>query len=67
MRELRVQYRGQPYRILYAFDPRRVAILLLGGSKIGGDRWYEKYIPIADSLYDEHLDELRRDGLIDGT
>lgn len=67
MRELRVQYRGRPYRVLYAFDPRRVALLLLGGSKIGDDRWYEKYIPIADSLYDEHLDELRRDGLIDGT
>jgi hypothetical protein len=43
------------------------ALLLLGGSKIGDDRWYEKYIPIADSLYDEHLDELRKDGLIDGT
>jgi len=67
MRELRVQYRGRPYRILYAFDPRRVAILLLGGSKIGDDRWYEKHIPVADALYDEHLDELRREGLIDGT
>ena len=30
MRELRVQHRGNPLRILYAFDPRRVAILLLG-------------------------------------
>jgi len=67
MRELRVQYRGRPYRILYAFDPRRVAILLLGGSKAGDDRWYEKHVPIADALYDEHLGELRRDGLIDGT
>ena len=67
LRELRIQYRGQPYRILYAFDPRRVAILLLGGSKTGDDRWYEKHVPIADALYDEHLDELRRDGLIDGT
>ena len=67
MRELRVQYRGRPYRVLYAFDPRRVALLLPGGSKIGDDCWHEKYIPIADSLYDEHLDEFRRDGLIDGT
>lgn len=67
LRELRVQYRGEPYRILYAFDPRRVAILLLGGSKTGDDRWYEKHVPMADALYDEHLEELRREGLIDGT
>ena len=67
MRELRIQYRGGPYRILYAFDPRRVAILLLGGSKTGDDRWYEKYVPVADGLYDEHLEELRREGLTDGT
>lgn len=31
------------------------------------DRWYEKYVPMADALYDEHLVELRREGLIDGT
>ncbi len=36
MRELRVQHRGRPYRVLYAFDPRRVALLLLGGTKRGG-------------------------------
>ena len=42
MRELRVQHRGKPYRILYAFDPRRCAILLIGGNKTGKDQWYEK-------------------------
>src|SRR4051794_20459302 len=41
MRELRVQHQGQPYRVLYAFDPRRVGILLLGGDKTGDNRWYE--------------------------
>jgi hypothetical protein len=41
MRELRIQHAGRPYRVLYAFDPRRVAILLLGGEKTGDDRWYE--------------------------
>ena len=41
MRELRVQYRGEPYRLLYAFDPRRVALLLIGGSKGGDDSWYD--------------------------
>ncbi len=58
MRELRVQYKGEPYRILYAFDPRRVALLLLGGCKGGDDRWYITNVPIADRLLDEHLQAL---------
>jgi hypothetical protein len=58
MRELRIQHGGEPYRVLYAFDPRRTAILLIGGVKTGNDRWYEKYVPIADDLYDEHLREI---------
>lgn len=62
MRELRVQCGGRPIRIFYAFDPRRVAILLIGDDKSGGDRFYERLLPVADSLYDEHLEELRRDG-----
>lgn len=62
MRELRVQHRGRPYRVLYAFDPRRMAILLLGGDKTGNRRWYEINVPIADRLYDDHLKELRRKG-----
>lgn len=66
MRELRIQHGGNPYRILYAFDPRRAAILLIGGDKAGDDRWYERFVPMADNLYDEHLDELREGGLIDG-
>ena len=61
MRELRVQRAGRPLRIFYAFDPRRVAILLIGGDKTGDDRFYERYIPIADRLYDEHLAELEED------
>ena len=60
MRELRIQHKGEPYRILYAFDPRRAAILLVGGNKCGDDRWYDKYIPIADKLYDVHLQTLKR-------
>lgn len=64
LRELRIQYRGEPYRILYAFDPRRVAILLLGGNKGGDDRWYVESIPKADKLYDDHLKELEQDGLL---
>ena len=66
MRELRVQHGGRPYRVLFAFDPRRSAILLIGGDKTGDDRWVETHVPIADRLYDEHLDTLRREGIIDG-
>ena len=64
MRELRVQHKGSPYRILYAFDPRRTAILLIGGDKTGNDRWYEEFVPLADRLYDEHLQLLREEGLL---
>jgi hypothetical protein len=58
VRELRIQHKGKPYRVLYAFDPRRVALLLIGGDKTGQARWYEKYVPIADRLYSEHLQVL---------
>jgi len=61
MRELRTQSGGRPLRTLYAFDPHRTAILLLGGDKTGDGRWYEKFVAIADQLYDEHLDELRKE------
>lgn len=64
MRELRIQHKGQPYRVLYAFDPRRTAILLIGGNKKGDDDWYDKYIPIADRLYRDHLIELQQEKLI---
>lgn len=62
MRELRIQHKGQPYRILYAFDPRRIAILLIGGKKTGDEKWYEKLLPIADRLFAEHLATLREEG-----
>lgn len=64
MRELRVQSSGEPLRIFYAFDPRRTAILLIGGNKSGDDRFYERMIPLADRLYDAYLDEIKREGLI---
>ncbi|BAZ02577.1 hypothetical protein NIES37_65900 [Tolypothrix tenuis PCC 7101] len=64
MRELRIQHKGEPYRILYCFDPRRMAVLLLGGNKKGNDRWYEENVPKADRLYDELLKELEDEGLI---
>ncbi|MEH1845240.1 MAG: type II toxin-antitoxin system RelE/ParE family toxin [Nostoc sp.] len=64
MRELRIQYKGNPVRVFYAFDPRRSAILLIGGDKTGNDRFYEEYVPIADRLYDEYIEELKQEGLL---
>lgn len=64
MRELRIQHKGDPFRILYAFDPRRTAILLIGGNKTGNNRWYDEHIPIADKLYDDHLRLLADEGLL---
>jgi hypothetical protein len=61
MRELRVQSGGKPLRVFYAFDPRRMAILLIGGDKTGDKRFYERMIPVADDLYDEHLAELEKE------
>ena len=61
MRELRVQHKGRPYRVLYAFDPRRIAILLVGGYKTGNNHWYEEFVPIADELYAEHLEILEKE------
>ena len=61
MRELRIQHSGHPYRVLYAFDPRRVAILLIGGDKTGDGRWYDKYVPLADKIYDAHIAALEKE------
>lgn len=61
MRELRVQVHGRPFRVLYAFNPKRAAILLVGGDKTGDDRWYEVNVPKADQLYDLHREELKRE------
>ena len=66
MKELRAE---RAIRVLFAFDPRRSAILLIGGDKSPDDpssanwnEWYDHYTPIADDLYDTYLDELREEG-----
>jgi hypothetical protein len=61
MRWLRPQSAGMPLRTLYAFDPFRLAILLIGGDKTGEDRWYEKFVPIADRLLERHLLEIEKE------
>lgn len=57
MKELRVS-KGDAIRILFAFDPRRQAVLLIGGDKAGKwQAWYEEAIPVADGLFDGYLRE----------
>ena len=63
MKELRVQHEGRPYRVLYAFDPRRCAMLLIGGDKTGNERWYREFIPKADAIFTQHLRELEREAV----
>ena len=64
MKELRTQSGGKPLRTFFAFDPRRTAILLIGGDKTGDSRFYDRMIPIADGLYDDYLEEIKKEGLI---
>jgi len=58
MKELRVQHQGRPIRILFAFDPRRCAYLILGGDKTGDDDWHVEAIRRAEAIYAAHLKEV---------
>jgi hypothetical protein len=58
MKELRGQVNQRELRVLYAFDRKRAAILLLGGDKTGDPNWYDKMVPIADTLFDEHQQQV---------
>src|SRR5262245_35686170 len=65
MKELRPA--GTSIRILFVFDPRRTAILLLAADKAdhGWNQWYRAAINEAEQLYDEYLIELRKEGLLE--
>lgn len=60
MKELRGKVDNRYLRVLYAFDPRRTALLLLGGDKTGDSKWYDNFVPIADGLFDQHLKQIAR-------
>jgi len=59
MKELRVQSRGRPFRVIFAFDPKRNAVLLIGGNKEGDKRFYKWMIPKADHLLNEYLEDTK--------
>jgi hypothetical protein len=64
MKELRPGSSGRSeVRVLFAFDPDRLAILLVAGDKAGNwQKWYRTNIPLADDRFTEHLDRRRKDG-----
>lgn len=62
LRELRVQSNGNPLRIVYGFDPKRQAVLILGGDKTGDKRFYEWIIPRAEAIWESYLREHRAPG-----
>ncbi|RAU31077.1 MULTISPECIES: type II toxin-antitoxin system RelE/ParE family toxin [unclassified Pantoea] len=56
MKELRIQYAGQPIRVFYAFDPERKAIVLCAGNKRGDKQFYQRMIALADQIFTNHLE-----------
>jgi hypothetical protein len=61
MKELRGKVDERYLRVLFAFDPRSTALLLIGGDKTDDPTWYDKFVPIADNLFDDHLRELEQE------
>ncbi len=63
MKELRFDADGGVWRVAFAFDPMREAILLVAGDKSGGGekRFYKRLIKIADERFDAHLAKLKKE------
>ncbi len=68
LKELIIQFAGNPYRVFFMFDERRVGILLLGAKKTGGRRaevaWYKARIVEVERIYKQYVAELKKEGLI---
>ena len=59
MKELRGKVEDRQLRVLYAFDPIRTALLLIGGDKTSDPKWYQRLVPVADDLFDQHLKQFK--------
>lgn len=57
LKELRIQHQGRPYRVFFAFDKERQAVLLCGGDKTGDSRFYRRMIKIAEDEFLKHQNE----------
>jgi hypothetical protein len=62
LKELRYKVGNRPYRVLFVFDPKRRAVLLIGGDKGKDKRWYKINVPVAEERYHRHLAASRREG-----
>jgi hypothetical protein len=68
LKELVVQFAGDPYRVFFLFDARKAGILLLGAKKTGGKKaeaaWYKARIAEVEPIYEQYVAELKKEGLI---
>ena len=62
MKELRFDWEGGIWRVAFAFDPARQAVLLIGGDKGGADqkRFYKRLITLADERFGQHSEKIAR-------
>lgn len=60
MKELRFEAADGEWRVAFAFDPKRRALLLIAGDKtgIGEKKFYKRLIAKADARYERHLEKL---------
>ncbi len=59
LKELRIQSKGRPFRVFFVFDPKRNAVLLVGGDKTSDKKFYLKMIARAEKIYIEYLEDLK--------
>jgi len=68
LKELIIQFAGDPYRVFFLFDERQFGILLLGARKTGGRKaeaaWYKARIAEVEPIYEQYISELKKEGLI---
>jgi len=68
LKELIIQFAGDPYRVFFMFDERKFGILLLGARKTGGKKaeaaWYKARIAEVELIYEQYITELKKEGLI---
>ena len=56
LKELKIQSKGRPFRVIFVFDKRRRAVLLIGGNKARNKRFYDQMIPLADQIFDDFVE-----------
>jgi hypothetical protein len=60
LKELRTKFKNNYFRIIFAFDPERDIILLVGGNKSNDKNFYSKIISKAEKIFLKHIDDIQR-------